>query len=416
VDPTPEPRPDPPALARLEGLDTDRTTTKVRKPSKWDRPKPPKDWRWWIGGVGRVLIAVGVLMFLFVGYQLWGTSIEEAQAQNRLEDQFAELQTSLSTSPPPSTTEAPEPPTEASVPTTSPAPATTVPAPIEVREGDPIAIIEIPRIGVQKIVVAGVQPDDLKKGPGHYPFTPLPGQLGNAAIAGHRTTYGEPFRQLDELEPGDEIKMTTATGEVFVYRVTGSLVVSPSDSWVLDTVDPEKATLTLTTCHPEFTARERLIVFSELDESVSPAPTDGPLTYGLHDDSPEATIPGDDPTVTSPDGTDATDDTGPDDTGPDDTGQDDGVPGGTSPTPGGGSGTAAEASADAFNAGWFSDPDAWPQVALWGTALSLIAVGAYLLSRRFRSNWVGGLVGIVPFTIALYFFFQNVNRLLPPNL
>lgn len=409
MDPTAEPRPDPPALARLHGLEPTATPPKVRKPSKWDRPKPPKDWRWWVGGVGRVLIAVGVLMFLFVGYQLWGTGIEEAQSQNRLEEEFADLQASVSTNPPPATTTVPERPTEDSVPTTEP---TTEPppeptptsAPVEIREGDPIAIIDIPRIGVSKIVVAGVQPADLKKGPGHYPFTPLPGQLGNAAIAGHRTTYGEPFRQLDELEPGDEIKMTTATGEVFVYRVTGSLVVSPSDSWVLDTVDPAKATLTLTTCHPEFTARERLIVFSELDESVSPPPTDGPLTYALNAAATEAAIPGDEPTVTDPPDTSPDDD--PDDSRPAPT---------TPPEPSGGAGTAA-AGVDAFNAGWFSDPDAWPQVALWGSALSLIAIGAYLLSRRFRNDWVGALAGIVPFTIALYFFFQNVNRLLPPNL
>jgi sortase A len=72
--------------------------------------------------------------------------------------------------------------------------------------------------------------------------------------------------------------------------------------------------------------------------------------------------------------------------------------------------------ADAFAEGWFSDPTANAQVALWGIILALIGLGSYLLSRRVKRDWVGALVGIVPYVIALYFFFQNVNRLLPPNL
>ncbi len=72
--------------------------------------------------------------------------------------------------------------------------------------------------------------------------------------------------------------------------------------------------------------------------------------------------------------------------------------------------------ADAFAEGWFSDPTANAQVALWGIILALIGLGSYLISRRAKRDWVGALVGIVPFAIALYFFFQNVNRLLPPNL
>ena len=70
----------------------------------------------------------------------------------------------------------------------------------------------------------------------------------------------------------------------------------------------------------------------------------------------------------------------------------------------------------AFAEGWFSDSAAWPQVALWGLVLTAISILAYLLSRAVRRNWVGALVGIVPFLVALYFFFENVNRLLPPNL
>ena len=72
--------------------------------------------------------------------------------------------------------------------------------------------------------------------------------------------------------------------------------------------------------------------------------------------------------------------------------------------------------ADAFSHGWFSDDAAWVDVALWGLALTAVAIGAYLVSRRFRRNWLGALVGIVPFVVVLYFFFQNVNRLLPTGL
>ena len=72
--------------------------------------------------------------------------------------------------------------------------------------------------------------------------------------------------------------------------------------------------------------------------------------------------------------------------------------------------------ADAFAEGWFSDPGANGQVALWGLLLAAIGIGSYLLSRKVKRDWVGLLVGIGPFVIVLYFFFQNVNRLLPPNL
>ena len=84
-----------------------------------------------------------------------------------------------------------------------------------------MAKIEIPRIGVDWIVVEGVDVADLRKGPGHYPGTALPGVRGNVAIAGHRTTYGAPFQDINELDPGDEIILTTVTGR-YVYRVTGT--------------------------------------------------------------------------------------------------------------------------------------------------------------------------------------------------
>ncbi len=91
-----------------------------------------------------------------------------------------------------------------------------------------MALLEIPAIGRSDIVVPGVSLNDLKDGPGHYPDTPLPGQLGNASIAGHRTTYGAPFFDVDDLVPGDELIVTMLTGDRFVYEVTGVEIVSAS--------------------------------------------------------------------------------------------------------------------------------------------------------------------------------------------
>jgi sortase A len=160
-----------------------------------------------LGAVGRTFITAGVLILLFVAYQLWGTGIRTAQAQNRLEDDFAQVLQQAETS----TTST----TETTVTTSPDDPTTTetVPPIPPVPEGEATARIQIPAIGVDKIVVEGISLQDLKKGPGHYPETPLPGQEGNAAIAGHRTTYGAPFHRLDELEPGDEITVTTVQGE-----------------------------------------------------------------------------------------------------------------------------------------------------------------------------------------------------------
>ncbi|HSP29355.1 MAG TPA: class E sortase, partial [Ilumatobacteraceae bacterium] len=250
---------------------------------KFDRPTPPHDWRWWVGGVGKTLIATGLLLFGFVAYQLWGTGIETARAQNSLESEFEELLagTPPSTAAPvdstPSDSEPVESVPEGSVPADSvpadsgpiesvppeTAPVTAAPTPVaslpSIAEGDPIARLEMPSIGVDKIVVAGVATSDLKKGPGHYPETPLPGQLGNSAIAGHRTTFGQPFFDVDKLANGDEIVVTTLAGR-FVYRVTGQQIVSPSDYQVIATTDPTRATLTLTSCHPKYTTNERIIV------------------------------------------------------------------------------------------------------------------------------------------------------------
>jgi sortase A len=135
-------------------------------------------------------------------------------------------------------------------------------------EGKLLGKIEIPKIDLSAYVVEGVQDDDLKNGPGHYPGTPLPGEKGNAAIAGHRTTYGAPFANVDELTSGDVITVTTMQG-VFHYSVTGHEIVSPSDVAVLNsTTDNE---LTLTACHPKYSASKRIVIHAVLKDT--PAPT-----------------------------------------------------------------------------------------------------------------------------------------------
>lgn len=121
--------------------------------------------------------------------------------------------------------------------------------------------IEIDSIGLSAYVVEGTGRSDLAKGPGHYEETPMPGEDGNSCIAGHRTTHGQPFNGLGELREGDEIRTYTAE-KTSLYRVRKVTSVDPSDVSVVD--GTEDARLTLTTCHPEGSARERLVVVAEL--------------------------------------------------------------------------------------------------------------------------------------------------------
>ena len=136
--------------------------------------------------------------------------------------------------------------------------------------GDPITRIEIPSIDVDTIVVEGTTLSALRAGAGHYPETPLPGERGNVAIAGHRTTYGRPFNQIDELEPGDQIILTTPIGR-HVYEVMGrAFVVDPTDYDAVVNNYPAKGSyLTLTSCHPEGSASYRIVVRAKLVESTN---------------------------------------------------------------------------------------------------------------------------------------------------
>ncbi|MBA9001852.1 class E sortase [Thermomonospora cellulosilytica] len=195
--------------------------------------------------MGELCVTTGLLLVLFTAYLLWGTGRYVDQEQERL---FRELAR---------TWEAPRGTTE------------------RVRLGDGVALIRIPKLGdgFRYVVVEGVGTADLRKGPGHYPGTAMPGQLGNFVVSGHRTTYGGPFNRLDELDIGDEIVIDTRRWR-FTYRVTQSRVVPPTASEAIARVPfrpgrkPAKRYITLTTCHPEYSAAERLIVVGELAERV----------------------------------------------------------------------------------------------------------------------------------------------------
>jgi len=129
------------------------------------------------------------------------------------------------------------------------------------REGDPIGRIEIPSIGVDQVVIQGTDGATLRKGPGHYPETTFPGLGGTVAIAGHRTTYGAPFRNVDQLERGDEIVLAMPYAR-FAYAVQRVEIVAPTATWVTRDVGYER--LVLSACHPLYSAAERIIVFARL--------------------------------------------------------------------------------------------------------------------------------------------------------
>lgn len=201
---------------------------------------------------GWSLIGISSLIALFLVYQLFVTDLinarSQAAADRELELSLIQRRASTTST------------------TTTDGTAAVEPVPVlqtelAVAEGDPLARIEIPKIELDDVVFEGVGRDTLRLGPGHMPDTPVPGQPGNAVISGHRTTYGAPFSDLDLLMAGDEIRIETALG-VNIYEVRDVLIVAPTDVWVAE--DKPGAWLTLTTCHPRFSAAQRLIVQAEL--------------------------------------------------------------------------------------------------------------------------------------------------------
>ncbi len=209
--------------------------------------------------LGRSLIILGGLTLLFVAYQLWGTGVLTDRYQSDLEDDFSELIDVVE-----NTT------TSATDPETSESDESKYAELLWRPEGQAMAQLVIPKMGLTATVVSGVSSESLRRGPGHFPDTPMPGMPGNSAIAGHRTTWGAPFGSIEKLEPGDEIKIQTIQGS-FTYVVLeqnggrGNFIVSPNEFDVLDqNFNSSPNRLTLVSCHPKLTARNRIIVVAEL--------------------------------------------------------------------------------------------------------------------------------------------------------
>ncbi len=205
---------------------------------------------------GRWMMALGLILTLFFVFEFLLAGVGEARSQHLMLQGFkGELAST----------------------------AGTVPQPIV---GEPIALIAIPSLGLEKVVIEGTSATELQKGPGHLRSSPLPGQPGNAVVAGRRTTYGAPFGRLDELRVRDEIVLTTEQGE-FRYEVSSSDVVHPGDKDVLGPTTDNR--LTLITSHPKFLAQDRLTVTALLQGDPVPASDDRPLSV----DGPESGLTGD---------------------------------------------------------------------------------------------------------------------------
>jgi sortase (surface protein transpeptidase) len=246
-----------------------------------DRPRRRDPfWRVLVRGAGELLVTAGVIVLLFVVYEVYVTDLLNDRTQNNLAEQIHEQWDA-----------------EGAAPENLVAPAV----------GQPLAVLHIPRLGedYSRVVLEGTTEDELSEGPGHYVGTALPGQQGNVALAGHRVGKGSPFLDADKLRPGDPIVVETAQ-TWYVYRVLGDpatgdyttdpsgipgqQIVLPSDVAVIaptpGAADPTAtgAYLTLTTCHPKYSAQQRMIVHAVLDGapvSKADAP-DGPpaLTEG----------------------------------------------------------------------------------------------------------------------------------------
>ena len=134
------------------------------------------------------------------------------------------------------------------------------------RTGDPLGRLEMPAIGQRSIVLQGTGQAELRKGPGHYTPTSLPGQRGTVGIAGHRTTWEQPFRRINELQAGDRLVMAMAYGR-FTYSVEKTRIVKPSEVSVLAAVGGRER-LVLTACHPLYSAAQRIVVFARLESAV----------------------------------------------------------------------------------------------------------------------------------------------------
>lgn len=192
--------------------------------------------------IGELSITLGVVLLLFCAYLLWGTSAYTERHQRILQRQLVSE------------------------------PATKILGKIQL--GGAVALIKIPRLGptYKYAIVEGVEDEHLRQGPGHYPGSAQPGEVGNFVVSGHRTTYAAPFNRIDELEKGDDILIDSREAR-YTYQVTATKIVEPT---AVDVIEPvpghpgkkaDKAVITLSTCHPEYSARQRLIVFGTLTKT-----------------------------------------------------------------------------------------------------------------------------------------------------
>jgi sortase A len=238
------------------------------------------DWvRFALRGLGQTLITVGVVMLLFVVYEVYVTNYFAHQQQSKVKTALQQQW-------------------RAGDDPLLPVPGQRTPS---LPDGKGIAYLYIPRLGRDYAwaVVEGTSNADLEKGPGHYPGTALPGRLGNFAVAGHRVGKGEPFLNLDQLRAGDAV-IVRIESSWFVYRVKGAQhgkidsrdadgiagreIVRPSDSAVLADVPdhpgatPTEKLMTMTTCHPKFTAAKRMIIHAALDKTIAATGTAMPAS------------------------------------------------------------------------------------------------------------------------------------------
>ncbi|MEU8250234.1 class E sortase [Nonomuraea sp. NPDC048916] len=198
--------------------------------------------------VGESSITAGLILLLFCAYLLWGTGAYTEDQQVLLQRQLTEER-----------------------PAGAPPGAAGPPRLGKIQLGKAVAMLRIPRLGhdYRYAVIEGVGTEDLKKGPGHYPGSAQPGQIGNFVVSGHRTTYAAPFKRLAELRRGDEI-IVDAREARYTYRMTTREIVQPDAVEVIAPVPgrpgarPTRAVITLSTCHPEYSAAQRLIVHGVL--------------------------------------------------------------------------------------------------------------------------------------------------------
>jgi sortase A len=200
-----------------------------------------------VGWVGELLVTAGVLLLLFVAWQLWWTDVianrEQSSIVSAVEDDFAK--------------------------------GGTVGVPAAVDGDGVLGLLRIPRLGEGFVrpVIEGTGRAVLAKGIGHYADTVDPGKVGNFSLAGHRTTYGRPFHDIDTIRDGDRIVVETRT-VFYVYEATGNQIVGRRDNKVIAPVPnrpgarPVQRLITLTSCHPKFSATQRYIVHGILVDAV----------------------------------------------------------------------------------------------------------------------------------------------------